>query len=182
MASTLRNNGPILLWKETHPKWGWLSNWYEAPFHTGDKDLVYQTIEQYMMQQKALLFSDIEIADKIMAERSPEKIQALGRQVKNFVGATWVHNRERIVEEGSYHKYTHSLLKETDLKAKLLATDDRELVEASPVDRIWGVGFDEQNAEANRPGWGLNLLGKVLTRVRRRIREEEQKSSSSISQ
>jgi hypothetical protein len=54
----------------------------------------------------------------------------------------------------------------------LLVTGDRELAETSPVDRIWGVGFREEGAEENREKWGLNLLGKALTRARQRIREE----------
>jgi hypothetical protein len=66
------------------------------------------------------------------------------------------------VEEGSYHKFMHSLLETEDLKAKLLATGNRELVETSPIDRIWGVGFGEEDAEENREKWGLNQLGKPL--------------------
>jgi len=125
------------------------------------------------MHQKALLFGDHETASEIIQETSPEKTQALGRKVKNFNKELWVENRDKIVEEGSYHKFKHSLLETEDLKAKLLATGDRELVETSPVDRIWGVGFGEEDAEENREKWGLNLLGKALTRARQRIREEE---------
>lgn len=60
-----------------------------------------------------------------------------------------------------------------NLRKWLLATDERELVEASPLDRIWGVGFGEKNAGANRHRWGQNLLGKALMEVRTRLREEE---------
>ena len=52
---------------------------------------------------------------------------------------------------------------------------ERELVEASPLDRIWGVGFAEKNAAANKQKWGLNLLGKALMDVRERLRGEERK-------
>jgi ribA/ribD-fused uncharacterized protein len=125
-----------------------------------------------MMHQKALLFSDNEIADEILKETSPAKTQALGRKVKNYNGELWLENRERIVEEGSYHKFAHSLHESEDLKSMLLSTGNRELVEASPKDRIWGVGFDEKDAENNRDKWGLNLLGKCLSRARDRIRAE----------
>jgi ribA/ribD-fused uncharacterized protein len=54
----------------------------------------------------------------------------------------------------------------------LLATGEREIVEASPQDRIWGVGFKESEAERNRYRWGENLLGRVLMDVRGRLREE----------
>jgi len=66
------------------------------------------------------------------------------------------------------HKFTLSEDAE-NLRAQLLATGERELVEASPMDRIWGVGFAERNAGANRQRWGLNLLGKALMDVRGRL-------------
>jgi ribA/ribD-fused uncharacterized protein len=99
-----------------------------------------------MMHQKALLFGDHETASEIIQETSPMRTQALGRKVKNFNKELWVQSKDKIVEEGSYYKFKHSLLEMEDLKAKLLATGDRELVETSPVDRIWGVGFGEEDA------------------------------------
>jgi ribA/ribD-fused uncharacterized protein len=126
-----------------------------------------------MMHQKAILFGDEATAAAIMETREPGKQKKLGRLVKNFNEDEWRRNRERIVEEGSYHKFAHSLVEEEDLKAKLLATGDGELVEASPRDRIWGIGFSEQNATQNRHSWGLNLLGKALVRARERIRKED---------
>jgi ribA/ribD-fused uncharacterized protein len=85
-----------------------------------------------MMHQKALLFSDHETAAEILRETDPGKTQALGRQVKNFNKAVWVQHRERIVEEGSYHKFVNSVVEE-DIKALFLATGFRE---ASPYDKI----------------------------------------------
>jgi len=76
-----------------------------------------------------------------------------------------------IVTQGNYHKFTVSEDAET-LRGMLLATGERELVEASPHDRIWGVGFAEKDARRNRYRWGKNLLGKAMTDVRKRLREE----------
>lgn len=81
-------------------------------------------------------------------------------------------DKSRIVEEGNWWKFTASKEKE-NFKSGLLATGERELVEASPEDRIWGIGFDAANAEANRDKWGENLLGLALMNVRKRIREQE---------
>jgi len=126
-----------------------------------------------MMYQKALLFSDPEIGSQILATSSPKVVKALGRKVRDFEEAVWLANRERIVRQGNVCKFTLAVREEdvADLKAKLLATGDKELVEASPLDRIWGVGFGPRNAEANRAKWGLNLLGKALMEVRAELRK-----------
>lgn len=141
------------------------------------------------MYFKALLFSDAESAAKILTTKEPRKQQALGRKVKNFDNKIWEEHRERIVEEGNWWKFTCPVRGEKKkkpeeeeedgrqddgLRRKLLETGHAELVEASPFDRIWGVGFDAQKAGARRSQWGLNLLGKALMRVRERIRAEEQ--------
>lgn len=79
----------------------------------------------------------------------------------------------RIVTEGNYLKFTQSEHKDR-LRELLLATGERELVEASPLDRVWGVGFREKDAGVNRHLWGQNLLGKALEDVRGRLRAEEE--------
>jgi len=173
-TSTNPKTGPIFFWREHSHEYGFLSQWYSSPFHGEDKTIVYQTAEQYMMYQKAVLFSDPETGAKILHTASPKEQKALGRQVQGFDDDVWLKNRERIVEDGSFYKFVN-LVEGEDLKGMLLKTGDRELVEASPMDRIWGVGFGERNAEGQRARWGLNLLGKALMRARERIREEEKK-------
>ena len=129
-----------------------------------------------MMYQKALLFSDPSTGAKILATTSPREQKALGRQVQNFDNDVWLENRESIVEDGSYWKFVNSLKEGEDLRVMLMGTGERELVEASPMDKIWGIGFGEKNAEGQRARWGLNLLGKALMRARQRIREEEKQN------
>ncbi|KAF2432804.1 DUF1768-domain-containing protein [Tothia fuscella] len=144
-----------------------LSQWYPSPFtHEGT---TYATAEMWMMIQKAKLFKDEEIASKMAATNDPKEHQALGRKVRNYDGKLWDENKLRIVEEGSYLKFTTS----AGLKPLLLATGDRELVEASPVDKIWGIGFGEKDAEENRKYWSQNLLGIALMNARTKIQEEE---------
>lgn len=63
----------------------------------------------------------------------------------------------------------------------LLETGDRLLVEASPYDKIWGVGYSAANAAANEGNWGENLLGKALMRVRDRLRSGEDNTTDEIS-
>lgn len=91
-----------------------------------------------------------------------------------FTNSLTYPDKLQIVIDGNYHKFTISEDAE-NLRAMLLATGTRELVEASPRDRIWGVGFGEKNAHANRHRWGLNLLGWALEVVRERLVEEQKK-------
>lgn len=91
-----------------------------------------------MMYHKAIVFNDQEIADKIALEPEASKHKALGRMVKGFDNKIWNAKREKTVEDGNWWKFTQP--KESDLMKMLLETGDRLLVEASPYDRIWGVG------------------------------------------
>ena len=122
-----------------------------------------------MMYHKALLFNDSDVATQILAATTPIEVKALGRQVKNFDDEIWKENRYRIVKEGNILKFTQH----SDLKEKLLATKGKMLVEASPRDRIWGIGYGAKNALANKERWGLNLLGLVLVEVRDEMLNEQ---------
>ncbi|KAI9709743.1 MAG: hypothetical protein M1820_003145 [Bogoriella megaspora] len=164
------DKGPVFFWREFEEPYGFLSQWYECVFeHDG---LKYCHSEMWMMTQKAKLFGDEESFKKMMQTTVAKEHQALGRKVKGYNGKIWDENKSRIVEEGNWWKFTNCL-DQPHIKRLLLETGDRELVEASPVDRIWGVGFDAQSAEANREAWGQNLLGRAIFAVRKRIREQE---------
>ncbi|KAK7046761.1 DUF1768 domain-containing protein [Favolaschia claudopus] len=167
-------------WSTNHIN-GWASQWYRAPFTATvhmkgvDQEILFLSNEHWMMLQKALLFADHEIADEVLSVQGTSKedmakVKKLGRRVKGFKEDVWVENRERIVTEGTIHKFRQN----ADLRRKLFATGDTMFVEASPFDRIWGIGFTEQSALSQDEGeWGLNLLGKALVEARRVLREEE---------
>jgi ribA/ribD-fused uncharacterized protein len=132
-----------------------------------------------MMVQKALLFSDNEVAKEILevtgiTSGDMASVKALGRKVSNFNDDTWNSNRDRIVLEGSLHKFRQN----PELKENLLATGEKVIVEASPRDRIWGVGFGEKNALNQKERWGLNLLGKALEKTRRILKEEDSEQNA----
>jgi len=127
------------------------------------------------MYQKAILFNDTDIAVEILESTSPRAQKALGRAVSGFDNAIWLENRERIVREGSYWKFKNGKGPDGEsLKEVLLATGNKELVEASPRDRIWGIGFGEKEALKMRKKWGLNLLGKALIWAREKLMEEKE--------
>jgi len=117
------------------------------------------------MVRKALLFNDPAIAREILAATDLAEVRALGRRVQNFDEDTWVKNREEIVLQGNLLKFGQN----EELKQALLATGTKHLVEASPRDRIWGVGFGEKNALGQKARWGLNLLGIALERTRESV-------------
>jgi len=138
-----------------------LSQWFQRDFIIDN--LTYKNAEQYMMAKKALLFNDEENFQKIMNEENPKKIKAFGRKVKNFNPDIWDDKAERFVYEANLAKFSQN----KDLKSFLLSTEGI-LVEASPYDKIWGIGLSAQDERAlKRETWeGENKLGFVLTRVR----------------
>lgn len=120
------------------------------------------------MHQKATLFNDSDLAAKILATSDPVLVKRLGRKVKTFDSGSWNEVRERIVGEGCDLKFSDLVL-----RTQLMETGNRELVEASPADRTWGIGYGAKKAPSVRDNWGKNLLGIALMAARERIREEE---------
>ncbi|GAA2050782.1 NADAR domain-containing protein [Catenulispora yoronensis] len=145
-----------------------LSQWYPSPFEADG--VRFQSAEHYMMWGKARLFTDPEAAAQIIEATSPAQAKALGSAVRGFDEATWVANRLDIVTAGNVLKFRQN----PDLLAFLLGTKDRILVEASPRDRIWGIGLAANDERCQDPSqWrGLNLLGEALMRARATLRDE----------
>ncbi|MDP9861486.1 MULTISPECIES: NADAR family protein [Streptosporangium] len=141
---------------------GCLSQWWEAAFTVDGH--VFRSAEHYMMAHKAWLFGDGETAARILAAGHPAEAKKLGREVRGFDEAAWDEHRYEIVVRGSTAKFgAHP-----ELRDFLLGTRGRVLVEASPVDRIWGIGLTADDARAASPAtWrGLNLLGFALMDAR----------------
>lgn len=128
----------------------------------------FGTTEQYMMHAKAMLMKDDDTAAKIASATHPSEAKLLGRQVRDFDQEKWNACCEAIVEEANYAKFSQN----EDLKEVLVGTGQRTIVEASPDDKIWGIGFDTDHAEGKESEWGSNLLGKVLMKVRERLQQQ----------
>jgi ribA/ribD-fused uncharacterized protein len=138
------------------------SQWYEAAFVVDGQH--YPTAEHFMMAEKAALFGDHDIRSQVLRADSPGAAKALGRKVRGFDEAAWVANRFSIVVRANSAKFFQN----PELNHFLQQTGSRVLVEASPVDRIWGIGMARDDEKANNPNlWhGLNLLGFALMQVR----------------
>ncbi|KAF9446575.1 DUF1768-domain-containing protein [Macrolepiota fuliginosa MF-IS2] len=165
----------IFFWK-TNEEHGYMSQWAYSPFKA-DVEIdgqvekcEFPTAEHWMMVQKALLFGDTAVAREILATPAGStdlaQVKALGRKVQNFDEETWVQKRYQIVVGGNMHKFREN----KELRDKLLKTGAKVLAEASPRDRIWGVGFGANNAPLQKERWGQNLLGKALEEVRRSLK------------
>ncbi|MFG1623803.1 NADAR family protein [Kribbella sp. NPDC049227] len=141
---------------------GCLSQWRPARFSVDGVD--YASAEHYMMAGKARLFGDDETLAKILAAPSPGAAKALGREIRGFDENVWTAQRFGIVVAGSVAKFGQ----DPELRTYLVNTKDRVLVEASPLDRIWGIGLAADDPRAGEPAsWrGLNLLGFALMQAR----------------
>ena len=141
------------------------SQWHPSDFTL--EGIQFNCAEQYMMYKKARLFEDSQIAEQVLLTKKPRDQKALGRRVRNFDTTTWNNHCKQIVYEANHAKFTQNEV----LKEALLATVGTELVEASPYDKIWGIGLTADNPDAqDRNKWqGTNWLGEILTQVREDI-------------
>ena len=143
-----------------------LSQWWPSPFTVDG--VRYATAEHWMMAAKARLFLDAEAERLALAAEHPAEAKKAGRLVRGFDDAVWARERFRIVVEGSVHKFAAH----PELRGFLLGTGERVLVEASPLDRVWGIGLAATDQGAGDPErWkGPNLLGFALMEARERLR------------
>lgn len=148
----------------TSGKYGCFSQWYEAQF-VGDDGITYRSAEQYMMAQKAILFKDDKVLSSIMKATTQKEIKSLGRKISNFNQQSWDKNKSNIVYNGNHLKFSQNL----ELLEVLLSTGDSIIAEASPTDRIWGIGMSARKDLTKNEWKGENLLGEVLMDVRKAL-------------
>lgn len=142
-----------------------LSQWWPAPF-TAD-GVEYPTAEHWMMASKARLFGDFEAEERVLRSAHPRQAKTAGRTVRGFDETFWERERYSVVVEGSVRKFGQH----GELREYLLGTNNRVLVEASPLDRVWGAGLsvDDERVRDPRKWKGQNLLGFALMEARSRL-------------
>lgn len=151
-----------------------LSQWATTPFESDGHG--FRSAEQAMMHGKAMLFGDQDMADRILAAKTPFQAKSLGSKVRGFSEEVWARHRFRVVVEANLPKFARI----ESLGRFLDSTGDAVLAEASPTDPVWGIGLDQFDASAERPDrWpGANLLGFALMEVRAILRAEPSRGSS----
>jgi ribA/ribD-fused uncharacterized protein len=149
---------------------GCFSNFYPANFT--ENNIEFNCSEQYMMYKKACLFKDEFNANRILESKNPKDIKALGRKVKGFDQKIWEVNARKIVTQACLLKFTQN----QDLLTLLLDTKEDILVEASPYDKIWGIGLTQKDAiKIESSKWpGKNWLGECLMAVKQLLAKARQ--------
>lgn len=144
------------------------SQWYFSDFEI--KGTVYPTAEHWMMAEKARLMGDAETLQRILVSENPNQAKRLGREIRNWDEARWDANKFEVVVQGNVAKFGQ----DKNLRNFLLGTLDTVLVEASPHDKVWGIGLRREDSASKDPTkWrGQNLLGFALMETRTRLREE----------
>lgn len=145
---------------------GWPSQWFLSLFTIGD--ITYSCAEQFMMAEKARVFGDGVALDRILHTDDPREHKAWGRRVTGFDADQWNAVCRGIVYTGNLAKFSQS----PELAGRLLKTGDRTIVEASPIDMIWGVGLATNDPRVHDPTeWrGTNWLGIAIMQVRDELR------------
>ncbi|KAK8865303.1 hypothetical protein M9Y10_010843 [Tritrichomonas musculus] len=140
------------------------NQWFPSEF-TDESGKKYNCCEQYMMAHKAILFNDNETLDKILRCNDPRRIKRLGREIKPFDPVKWNQNDQEIVFRGNMYKFTQI----EKCKNFILSVPRNAIfVEASPLDKKWGIKLAADDPRASNPlEWkGTNYLGFQITRVR----------------
>ena len=156
----------VVTFYHEYDKYGFLSNWYEAPFEFAGN--TFPTTEHWMMWQKARLFGDWKTADKVLLATDLNEVKGLGKQVKPYVDKAWSEVRAPVMRVGLRQKFAQN----ERLLNDLLSTGTAVLAEAAPKDTVWGVGIGAGDPRVGDPAeWrGQNLLGRLLMEVRSELR------------
>jgi ribA/ribD-fused uncharacterized protein len=154
----------IYFYSHTKGNYSYMSNFYPSTFVDVD-GILYNCTEQYLMYHKCKMFDpdNAQMLQQILHEKSPAKIKALGRKVKNYNEHSWDQSRYQVMINGLKLKFGQN----QSIANKLIQTNPKMLYEAAPTDNIWGIGFDAETAiTKDKATFGSNLLGLSLVQVR----------------
>lgn len=156
----------ILFWKSYEP-YGEFSSWYESDF-IDENNIKYNSVHQYMLYQKALLFNDFYQANQIINCYNINECDILGKNIKNTDKKTWDEYNYDITYYGNLLKFSQF----KNIKDSLLETNNKIIGEASPHNKIWSIGYDKYDSRAyDVKKWrGQNKAGNILMDVRETLK------------
>jgi hypothetical protein len=173
-----------------HESYGAFCQWFRSTFcvsketiselvgHVIDEDdpegyIYFGCAEQFMMYCKAARFRDIDRMARVMATRSPREQKALGKLTVGFTDESWDQVKSQVVEAGNIAKFGQN----KHLRDTLLSTGNRMLCEASPKDRVWGIGYRANHAMRFQEDWSENRLEKAPMATREVLRKQLEEKS-----
>lgn len=150
---------------------GIFSQWKPARFV--DSGITYYTAEHYMMYHKLLTLGYPLEAEAILLNSNPSAAKRAGRNAKATQESldAWDAVKFDVVVAGSFLKFSQN----PGMGKQMLDLLPRKFVEASPYDRVWGIGLDISNPDIRDPkNWrGQNLLGRALDSAAVMLKEME---------
>ncbi|CAO2648161.1 Nn.00g090830.m01.CDS01 [Neocucurbitaria sp. VM-36] len=166
-AAAGANEPPLFFWKETEKEGGFLSPWYKSQFR--NEGATYESVGHAIMAEKARIFGDKETLQRILAAKSADEQKTWGNNVKGFDQSVWDKEALMIATRANMKKFFEGK-KAEELQNRLLAIGSRELIFASPSDKLFGIGLGAAAAEqASRAQWGQNLFGESLDTIRKKM-------------
>ena len=137
-----------------HGPLGYLANYSNHGFI---KDGVYyKTAEHYYQASK---FDDEKIRQKIINSPTPKEASIIGRDRNNIRKKDWSHQKLDEMYMAVYLKFSQN----KDIRSKLIETRNKEIREMTTKESYWGIG---PNLD------GINHIGKILMRVRKKVKKE----------
>lgn len=136
-------------------EFGFMSNF--APYPIKINGRKYKTTEHYFQSRK-FVGTDPDYENEVANAPTAKIAASMGRDKSKPIRKDWESVKDNVMRIAVRTK----MEQHPELAKLLLATEDSEIVEASPYDSYWGYGSDKK---------GLNKLGKILMEIREELKK-----------
>jgi N-glycosidase YbiA len=137
----------------TQGEYGCFSNFSRHGFELDSK--YWKTSEHYFQAQK---FAGTPFEEQVRVASTAKQAATLGRRRDFPLRPDWETVKDEVMRRAVQRKFeTHA-----DIRAILLNTGDRDIIENAPGDYYWGIG---------KTGTGKNRLGQILMEVRAALQD-----------
>ena len=133
---------------------GYLANYSNHGFTIDN--VYYKTVEHYY---QAMKYDNEELRNKIINAETPKEASNIGRDRNN----KRIDNFKNIKNDVMFNGILEKFRQNRDIAYKLIETRNNDIAEATIDEYYWGIGKDRS---------GQNNIGKILVKVRDRIKRE----------